>query len=75
MSTSQPNHAPSSRGLSLGWEIAIDVAAAIGFWALTIFNQFPPIVAYGVPIVFLLIAIPLAVRRSKSRASGTSSSM
>ncbi|WP_448719231.1 hypothetical protein [Microbacterium natoriense] len=69
MSTSQPNHAQSSRGLTRGWEIAIDIAAAIGFWALTFFNNFPPLVAYGVPVVFLLIAIPLAIRRNKSRAS------
>lgn len=71
MTTSQPNHAAANRGLPLGWEIAIDVAAAVALWALMFFNQFPPLVAYGVPILFLLIAIPLAIRRSKSRALGT----
>lgn len=74
MSTSQPNHAPAKRGLSLGWEIAIDVVTAVGVWALMFFNQFPPLVAYGVPIVFLLIAIPLAIRRSKSRSTGARAS-
>ncbi|MBW8762551.1 MAG: hypothetical protein JF592_08185 [Microbacterium sp.] len=53
--------------------MAIDVAAALGLWALAFFNQFPVAVVYIVSIAFLLIAIPQAVRRRKVAATSTGS--
>jgi len=73
MSTSPVRETRASHRMPLGWEVAIDVAAALGLWALTFFNQFPVAVVYTAPIAFLLIAIPQAVRRRKVAATSTGS--
>lgn len=73
MPTSAVRGTRAPHRLPLGWEVAIDVAAALGLWALTFFNQFPVAVVYTVPIAFLLIAIPQAVRRRKGAATSTGS--
>lgn len=69
VSRSRARSVAASHRLSLGWVIAIDVAGALGFWSLMFFNQFPAPVVHIVPIAYLLIAIPLAIRRSTTRAT------
>lgn len=56
------------RRIPLGWEIAIDIAVAVGVWCLSAANAFPALVTWGVPIAYILIAVPLAIWRSKKRA-------
>lgn len=73
MSTSPVRETRAPHRMPLGWEVAIDVAAALGLWALTFFNQFPVAVVYTIPIAFLLIAIPQAVRRRKVASTSTGS--
>lgn len=62
------NSARLGKGFPLGWEIVIDVAAAVGFGLLLNVAGIHPLITWGTPVLFLLVAIPLAFKRRRSAA-------